>query len=379
MLLGSIGGPLGTAALHHMKEELERGLAQLWEAQLQEFLKTVEVPQLGCGVPLLREETTPWDDAEAFLASFEQVAEACQWPKQEWVARLQPALRGDAKQTFLKMEAGDREDYGKVKAAILQGDAMSREKSRLHFRQFCYQEAEGPRGTYDRLQELCHGWLKVEKHSKEQILELLILEQFLTVLPVEMQNWVRRNCPETCAHAVSLAEDFLLGQWQSETWKEQSLSRHQKIHTGKKPHQCVECQKAFYDKYALRRHQRLHTGEKPYHCPDCGESFTWSASRDVHRKIHVEETSVIPPHEKQQGEGMMRICCDRGGEPPATGPGPAREIILSGPRPTCRGWELHSPPAEAESSMELAIASQALLGISGFTGKQERMCKKTEG
>ncbi|XP_060094636.1 zinc finger protein 397-like [Heteronotia binoei] len=221
MPLAGISGPLGTAALHHMKEELERGLAQLWEVQLQEFLKTVEVPQTGCGVPQLPEESTPWDDAKAFLASFEQVAKACQWPKEEWAARLQPALGGEAKHTFLRMDAGDRGDYGKVKSAILQGDAMNREKIRQHFRQFCYQEAEGPRGTYSQLQELCHGWLKVEKHSKEQILELLVLEQFLTVLPGEMQNFVRRNCPETCTQAVTLAEDFLLGQLESEAWIQQ--------------------------------------------------------------------------------------------------------------------------------------------------------------
>uniref|UniRef100_A0A8D2L3R6 SCAN box domain-containing protein n=1 Tax=Varanus komodoensis TaxID=61221 RepID=A0A8D2L3R6_VARKO len=86
------------------------------------------------------------------------------------------------------------------------------QNERQHFRRFCYQEAEGPRGAYSRLQELCQGWLKVERHSKEQILELLILEQFLTILPPEIQSWVRDVGPETCAQAVALAEDFLLRQ-----------------------------------------------------------------------------------------------------------------------------------------------------------------------
>ncbi|KAH0630607.1 hypothetical protein JD844_013828 [Phrynosoma platyrhinos] len=110
------------------------------------------------------------------------------------------------------MAAGDRGDYGKVKAAILRGDALRRERQRQHFRRFCYREAEGPRGAYNQLQKLCQGWLKAERHTKEQVLELLILEQFLAILPPEVQSWVRQYGPETCSEAVGLAEDFLLRQ-----------------------------------------------------------------------------------------------------------------------------------------------------------------------
>uniref|UniRef100_A0A8D2Q584 SCAN box domain-containing protein n=1 Tax=Varanus komodoensis TaxID=61221 RepID=A0A8D2Q584_VARKO len=101
------------------------------------------------------------------------------------------------------------EDYGSVKAAILRGDALRREAQRQRFRRFRYEEAEGPRGAYSRLRELCRGWLRIEKDSKEQILELLILEQWLTILPPEIQSWVRERSPESCAQAVALAEDFL--------------------------------------------------------------------------------------------------------------------------------------------------------------------------
>ncbi|XP_042306507.1 zinc finger and SCAN domain-containing protein 22-like [Sceloporus undulatus] len=193
-----------------VKQEPDEGSLQQWEAQWQDFLKTVEGPRSTWGTPKSTEE--PWDDAQAFLASFEQVAEACRWPKQEWVARLLPALSGEAKQAFVSLEVKGREDYEKVKAAILHGDAIRREEQRQHFRCFRYREAEGPRGAYGRLQELCCRWLKVERHSKEQILELLILEQFLAILPPEIETWVKGCEPETCSQAVALAEDFLLKQ-----------------------------------------------------------------------------------------------------------------------------------------------------------------------
>ncbi|XP_054831604.1 zinc finger protein 24-like isoform X2 [Eublepharis macularius] len=216
MPLGSTGSSLRWPNPHRVKEEPEDCLVQHWDARQQVYLRTVTSPHTELGLSQLLEEPAPWDDTKAFLASFEQVAEACHWPKEEWVARLLPALCGEAEQAFSRLEAGDREDYGKVKMAILRGDSLRREKQRQHFRCFCYQEAEGPRGAYGRLQELCCQWLKAERNTKEQILELLILEQFLTILPSEIQSWVRELGPETCSQAVALAEAFLRRQPEAE-------------------------------------------------------------------------------------------------------------------------------------------------------------------
>ncbi|XP_062977855.1 zinc finger and SCAN domain-containing protein 30-like [Elgaria multicarinata webbii] len=191
--------------------EPSRGMQERWEAQWQEFLRTLQPLHTTWGSPWMS-EMEPWDDSKSFLASFEQVAKAFRWPRGEWAARLLPALSGEAEEAFGSLEARDQEDYGKVKAAILRGEALRMEVQRQHFRQFCCQEVRDPRRIHSQVQELCRQWLKPERHSKEQILELLILEQFLASLPVDLQGWIRAGGPDTCSQAVALAEDFLMSQ-----------------------------------------------------------------------------------------------------------------------------------------------------------------------
>ncbi|XP_066875983.1 tigger transposable element-derived protein 1-like isoform X3 [Kogia breviceps] len=76
------------------------------------------------------------------------------------------------------------------------------------FRSFRYEEASGPREALARLRELCRQWLRPEVHSKEQMLELLVLEQFLGVLPPDTRVWVESQCPESGEEAVALVEDL---------------------------------------------------------------------------------------------------------------------------------------------------------------------------
>ncbi|XP_040828871.1 zinc finger protein with KRAB and SCAN domains 1 isoform X4 [Ochotona curzoniae] len=82
------------------------------------------------------------------------------------------------------------------------------EMFRQRFRQFGYHDTPGPREALSQLRVLCCEWLRPEIHTKEQILELLVLEQFLTILPQELQAWVQEHCPESAEEAVSLLEDL---------------------------------------------------------------------------------------------------------------------------------------------------------------------------
>nr|BAE02497.1 unnamed protein product [Macaca fascicularis] len=80
------------------------------------------------------------------------------------------------------------------------------EAARQRFRQFRYKDMTGPREALDQLRQLCHQWLQPEARSKEQILELLVLEQFLGALPVKLRTWVESQHPENCQEVVALVE-----------------------------------------------------------------------------------------------------------------------------------------------------------------------------
>nr|XP_021547504.1 myeloid zinc finger 1 isoform X3 [Neomonachus schauinslandi] len=80
------------------------------------------------------------------------------------------------------------------------------EAARQRFRHFHYEEEEGPREALAQLRELCRQWLRPEAHSKEQMLELLVLEQFLCALPPEIQARVEGQRPGSPEEAAALVE-----------------------------------------------------------------------------------------------------------------------------------------------------------------------------
>ncbi|XP_068184641.1 zinc finger E-box-binding homeobox 2a isoform X2 [Antennarius striatus] len=89
-----------------------------------------------------------------------------------------------------------------------------------------------------------------------------------------------------------------------------SRKKIKKTESGKRPHQCQICKKAFKHKHHLIEHSRLHSGEKPYQCDKCGKRFSHSGSYSQHMnhrysycKREAEEREAAEREARDKGAG----------------------------------------------------------------------------
>ncbi|KAM6222526.1 paternally-expressed gene 3 protein [Rhynchocyon petersi] len=80
--------------------------------------------------------------------------------------------------------------------------------SHQRFRNLRYLESAGPRTVLVQLRNLCINWLQPQTRTKEEIIDLLVLEQYLTILPQTVSPWVRARKPENCEKLVALLENY---------------------------------------------------------------------------------------------------------------------------------------------------------------------------
>ncbi len=119
------------------------------------------------------------DDIEHFLTTFEKLAEVYQWPRGDWAIRLMPLLTGKARSAFVAMNPSQTQDYDQLKQAILKKYEISTETYRLRFCSLNTPVNESPQELYTCLKDLFCKWVQFNKSSKDNIMEAIVLEQYL--------------------------------------------------------------------------------------------------------------------------------------------------------------------------------------------------------
>ena len=195
----------------HYAEEGERRTAEMQRQveRLQEMVSEHAASRpRGEGEPVKLTRLSDGDDIEAYLTTFERIMEAHEVRSDRWSFKLAPQLTGKAQQAYAALPPDDARSYEALKAAILRRYNINGETYRQRFRKLKPTEGESPQELITRLQDLATRWTK-DCASTGELLDLVVREQFLSILPTDVRVAVMERQPQNCGEAGQFAESYL--------------------------------------------------------------------------------------------------------------------------------------------------------------------------
>ena len=151
------------------------------------------------------------EDIEAFLTVFERVMQARRTPQDQWSYILAPLLTGKAQLACTALSAADSARYNTLKDAGLRRYDINSETYRQRLRQAELRDGETPCELVTRLKDLASKWLK-DRATRDDVLDAVVLEQFLTTMPPDLRVWLGERKPKTAAEAAGLADNYVIAR-----------------------------------------------------------------------------------------------------------------------------------------------------------------------
>ncbi len=159
-----------------------------------------------------------WEDRELFRSWMDRevragespTASACGWPQTDWPVRLIPLLTGEAQLAVQQLPVQNLLVYDDLKRAILQRVGRSPEQHRQRFHSLELGENGRPFVMAHQLRDACRRWLLAGEGGVDQIIDRVVLEQFIARLPKKTAQWVQCHRPASLDLAIQLAEDQMV-------------------------------------------------------------------------------------------------------------------------------------------------------------------------
>ncbi len=124
-----------------------------------------------------------------------------------WPVRLIPLLSGEAQLAAQQLPVQNLLVYDDLKRAILQRVGRDPEQHRQRFRSLELGENGRPFVMAHQLRDACRRWLLAGESDVDQIIDRVVLEQFIARLPKKTAQWVQCHHPTSLDLAIQLAED----------------------------------------------------------------------------------------------------------------------------------------------------------------------------
>ena len=151
------------------------------------------------------------DNLDVYLNRFERYANAQQWSKDVWAVHLSALLTGKALDTYSRLDDDDARDYEKVKAAILKRYSLTSDGFRKKFRTAKPEPGETAEQFVTRIRRYLDRWIELAGREPifDDLVELLLVEQFYTICAKEMETFIRERKPEDMGEFVEIADRFI--------------------------------------------------------------------------------------------------------------------------------------------------------------------------
>ena len=204
---------------HEMKQQMDllKGLVET----LKISGEPISMSQMDRDKEIKVTKVTEADNIEAYLTKFERLMQAYEVPQEQWAFKLAPQLVGNAQQAYAALGPDDAKDYAILKKAILlrYDRATDRDLELLLERRV--------RLTENSLLG-CRIWLiSGLSNTKEELKDLIVLEQLVSTLPENVRIWVKEQKPKTSTEAGQLADDYTEARKQNSKVTSGDLTRRQ--------------------------------------------------------------------------------------------------------------------------------------------------------
>ncbi|XP_041424995.1 uncharacterized protein LOC121395491 [Xenopus laevis] len=148
-------------------------------------------------------------DLDTFLRGFEKTCRQFHLPREQWASFLTPGLKGKALEVFADLPPEYDGDYDEIKKALIRHFNLTPEVHRKKFRSLQRGAHDSYTDVVGRLRITFHQWVQGRSVSTFTELEdLMILDQFLCICPVEVQQFVVDREPKTADQAAQIADAY---------------------------------------------------------------------------------------------------------------------------------------------------------------------------